>query len=146
MYNFLSYQTEYCHRAPDSHGGTAVSISPNIPYTRRHDLSFTTNLCESGWPETERSLLPPNYKNFVIGYIYRSPSSSLTEFLLNLDTILNQPAFENKDVLLINLLDTESNSFTAYTDCFTGFVYESLIHSPTRCAQWSLHVIRPCVI
>lgn len=139
MYSFPSYQTEYCHRTSDSHGGTAVFISPNISYTRRHDLSFTTNLCESVWIETDRSFLPHG-RNFVLGCIYRSPSSSITDFLLNLDTILCQLSLENKDVLLvgdinINLLDTESSLYAAYTDCFSGFGFESLIHAPTRCTH-----------
>lgn len=138
MCAFPSYQTEYCHRMSDSHGGTAIFISSDVPYMRRHDLSLNVSLCESVWIEVDRTFLSHNNKNFILGCIYRSPSSSLTDFLLGLDVILNKLTAENKDVLLvgdinINLLDTEANLCTAYTDCFSGFGFESLINVPTRC-------------
>lgn len=35
----------------------------------------------------------------------------------------------------INLLDTDSTSYANYTDCFTGFGFESLVECPTRVAS-----------
>lgn len=137
MYGFPSYAPEYSHRAMGSHGGAAIFVSSGIAYSRRHDLAIDVSNCESVWIETDHSFIPDSRKKFILGCIYRSPSSSVPEFLLALDQILNKLSFENKDILLvgdinINLLDETSNMYAAYTDCFTGYGLESLITSHTR--------------
>lgn len=74
----------------------------------------------------------------MLGCIYRSPSSSSSEFLASLDAVLCKLSLENKNVVIvgdinINLLDTDSKSTADYIGLFTGFGYESLIEHPTRC-------------
>lgn len=68
--------------------------------------------------------------------------------MLGLASVFNKVSAENKSAVIvgdinINLLDTTSNSYLAYTNCFSGFGYESLIVHPTRCATQTLldHVL-----
>lgn len=138
LYGFPSYASEYCNRSLDSHGGAAIFVSSGISYSRRLDLAIDVTHCESVWIETDLPFFPDSRKTFILGCIYRSPSSSVTEFLFSLDQILNKLSFENKDILIvgdinINLLADNSNINAAYTDCFTGYGLESLITSHTRC-------------
>lgn len=96
------------------------------------------NHCKSVWVEVDRSFLN-NEKNLILGCIYRSPSSSLCDFLRHLSKVLSELTFENKNVVIvgdvnINLLDTYSTSYANYTDCFSGLGFESLVDCPTRVA------------
>lgn len=139
LHGFSSYQAEYCHRPSDSYGGVAIFLDSTVVYTRRRDLSFNIRNCEAVWLEIEDPLLTHNRKSFVLGSVYRSPSSSVPEFLHALDTILNKLSFENKNVLIvgdinINLLDTSAKVYTDYTDCFSGYGLESVINTYTRCS------------
>lgn len=114
MSGFPSYQAEYCHRQTDSHGGAAIFLSQDVAYTRRCDLELNVTHCESMWIEVDRSFLN-NEKNLRLGCIYRSPSSSLCDFLRRLSEVLSLLTFENKNVVIvgdvnINLLDTDSTS------------------------------------
>lgn len=141
MFGFPSYQSEYCHRSNDCHGGSAIFISDKIPYTRRRDISIPIAQCESVWIELDHSFLSVDSKKFVLGCIYRSPSSCSSEFMIHLDRIFNILAAENKHVLIvgdinINLLDIDNRLCVNYTDCFSGFGYEQLITSPTRCTLY----------
>lgn len=99
LYGFPSYVPEYCHREKGSHGGAAIFVSSGIAYSRRHDLAIDVSNCESVWIETDHSFIPDSRKKFILGCIYRSPSSSVTEFLLALDQILNKLSFEKKRYL-----------------------------------------------
>lgn len=99
-------------------------------------ITFMCDFCEYVWIECDQSFAD-NKKKLIIGSVYRSPSSPVSEFLSNLDQLLHKLSFENKHVVLvrdinINLLDTESNICAAYTNCFSGFGYESLLTVPTR--------------
>lgn len=74
----------------------------------------------------------------MLGCIYRSPSSSDSEFLANLDAVFFKLSLENKNVVIvgdinINLLDSDSKLTADYIGLFSGFGYESLIEHPTRC-------------
>lgn len=62
----------------------------------------------------------------------------MRDFISRLDTILHQLSSEGKRVVLvgdinINLLNTDNCACTEYNDCFSGYGFESLISSPTRC-------------
>lgn len=132
-----SYEAEYCHRCSDSYGGSAIFIAPDLSYTRRQDLSLGISHCESVWIELDNSFLNDN-NNVILGCIYRSPSSNMRNFISRLDTILHQLSSEGKRVVLvgdinINLLNTDNCACTEYNDCFSGYGFESLISSPTRC-------------
>lgn len=136
LYGFRSFQSEYCHRSSDRHGGSAIFISSEIKYERRLDLRLNVSNCESVWIETNTSP-SSNRKSLIIGCIYRSPSSSIPDFLHNLSTVLHKISAENKQILIvgdinINLMDAGNSSVTLYSDCFVGFGLESLITSPTR--------------
>lgn len=137
LYGFTSYKSEYCHRASDAHGGSAIFISPGINYSRRTDLSIAIPYCESIWIEIQQPHFTHNENNLILASIYRSPSSSLTQFLSALETILNNLSLEHKNILLvgdinINLLDSQSNSTIAYNDCLLGYGLMCLIDSYTR--------------
>ena len=65
-------------------------INENIPYTPRKDLT----LAESVFIEVEKGTL--KNKNIILGVIYRSPESSLTDFNDNLENLLIKIDRENK--------------------------------------------------
>lgn len=137
LYGFTSYKSEYCHRASDNYGGSAIFISSGINYIRRLDLHITIPYCESVWIEIEQPQVTHNQKNLILACIYRSPSSSFIQFLSALETVLNTLSMENKNVLLvgdinINLLDSHSRTTSAYNDCLLGYGLTCLIDSYTR--------------
>lgn len=137
LYSINSYNAEFCHRPNNNHGGSAIFISANIAYTRRCDLSLDVTNCESVWVEMNSSFLALDSSNFVLGSIYRSPSSPAQDFIRSLDSILHKLSSENKHVIImgdmnINLLDIHSTLYKQYTDCFTGYGFECLINCATR--------------
>lgn len=137
LYALPGYESEYCHRVTNRGGGSAVLITSSIPYKRRQDLFFDIN-CESVWLEVESSALPLNNRHTVIASIYRSPSSSNSEFCVQLERILATLTLENKNIIIcgdvnINILDTNTPVCLEYVRCFLSFGLQSLIHSPTRC-------------
>lgn len=138
LYGFPHYQSEFCHRPSSSHGGAAIFISQLISYSRRLDIAINVTHCESVFIELDKSFIEGADKNFILGCIYRSPSSSVPEFLASLDAVFEKLSLENKNVVLvgdinINLLDIDSKTPADYIACFSGFGYESLIQHPTRC-------------
>lgn len=80
LFAFDGYTSEYCHRGDSGHGGAAICIASSLSYRRRSDLSLDLHKCESVWIELPDAFLPKGTKQLVIGCIYRSPSSCLTDF------------------------------------------------------------------
>lgn len=138
LYSFPSYSCEYFHRASSGHGGSAIFILSGISYKRRSDLQVNITDCESVWVEIDGSTFGSNDKNILFGSIYRSPSSSVSDFCSALTSLLQTVAQEQKNVIImgdinINLLDDSQSFFQDYTNCYQGFGFESLINLPTRC-------------
>lgn len=138
LYDFPSYSAEYCHRAGSSHGGAAIFISSGFHYHRRHDLTLNLPSCESVWAEFHESFFSQDGKNIIVGCIYRSPSSSTSEFCLALSEVLHRLSIERKNVIIlgdinINLIDTNTSCYNEYINCLNGNGYECLITTPTRC-------------
>lgn len=138
LYALPGYESEYCHRVTNRGGGYGVLITSSIPYKRRQDLFFDNIICESVWLEVEASALPLNNRHTIVASIYRSPSSSNSEFCLQLERILATLTMENKNIIIcgdvnINILDSNAPVCLEYFRCFLSFGLQSLIHCPTRC-------------
>lgn len=126
----------HSHRPSSNHGGAAIYISPEIPYKRRHDLTLNIQNCESVWLEFDHNFLNIDNRNFIFGCVYRSPSSSGSDFCVSFETLMTKLSTENKNVIImgdinLNLLDSSVNS-VSYSSCFYSFGYECLTSVPTR--------------
>lgn len=93
--------------------------------------------CESVWLEFEHSFLNRDNKKFILGCIYRSPSSPVSQFCANLQHSLNAISLENKNAIImgdinINLLDDLSPNTINYLSTLNSYGYECLINIPTR--------------
>lgn len=138
LHSPLSYSSEYFYRSNSNHGGAAIFVSPSIKHKRRLDLELPVINCESVWIELEDCLLPSHSSKIILGCIYRSPSSSVSDFCTALNDLLSTISSEKQKVVImgdinINILDEENHTCIDYTNCFFGFGYESLITLPTRC-------------
>ena len=137
LYALAGYTSEHCSRDTYRAGGSAILIKSSVSYTRRQDISFTNLLCESIWLEFHHSVLSINNRNTIIASIYRSPSSSYSEFCSQLEKILNTLANENKNIIIcgdinINIFDPNSHSCCEYMQCLRSVGISSCIQSPTR--------------
>lgn len=140
LFGFPNYSSEYAHRPSSNHGGAAIYVLSNLAFKRRHDLALNLPNCEAVWVEFDHLLLNIDNKNFILGCIYRSPSTSITDFCNALDNVLESISSENKNVVIvgdmnINLLDTASANFTTYSSCYHSYGFECLITQATRLSR-----------
>lgn len=136
LFSLPNYRAEFANRIDSRSGGSAIFVSNTLTYTRRDDISIATNKCESVWLELDKSFV--SNMNTIIGSIYRSPSSSYSEFCQELDKVLTVLNNENKNIIIvgdinINLLDPSDSSCLDYITNLQGHGLESLLTSPTRC-------------
>lgn len=137
LFAFHGYNSEYCYREDSGHGGASIFVASSLSYRRRSDLSLDVLKCESVWIEFPETCFSQDAKKLVIGCIYRSPSSSLTDFCEALNKVLHTLSFERKNVVImgdmnVNLLDTTTPSYMEYTNILNGYGFECLITVPTR--------------
>ena len=66
------YQYPVRHDSNSKFGGVAIYINESLSFRNRHDLQFTSELCENIWVE-----IYDNHKPIIIGCIYRHISLSL---------------------------------------------------------------------
>lgn len=124
QFNLPGYRAKYHHRPADRHGGAAIFISDTISYSRCSDISISTTLCESVWLELGTCFLPSG-KNTIVASIYRSPSSSYSDFCNELDCIISSLNAENKNIIIlgninIDITDINDGSCSEYTRCILG--------------------------
>ena len=116
-------------------GGCSLFINENIPYTLRKDLT----LAESVFIEVEKGTLKKQ-KNIILGVIYRSPESSLTDFNDNLENLLIKIDKENKysflsgdyNVNTLHELSCHASATPYFINILSSFDYHKLINKPTR--------------
>lgn len=145
LYSFRDYHCEFANRTRDAHGGSAIFISKQLPYTRRTDIEISVAKCESVWIELE-PVSTINNKKSVFASIYRSPSSDAADFCNALAVVLDKLTFENKNVFVmgdinINLLDSSNRVCIDYISCFSSFGLHSLINVPTRRVNDSISLL-----
>src|SRR5215813_7704347 len=131
-FSLPNYNCEFSCRKNDSpYGGVGLYIKNNIPYKIRDDLSSTIDLCESLWIEIPKQLFPSNkFKNdIIVAVIYRSPNSSLQDFLNYLENILNQLSLSGYSIVIMGDLNIYLFSKT-YTNCMHCFVLQSWLTIP----------------
>lgn len=87
LFSFPSYCPEYCHRTSSSHGGSAILVFSSVKYKRRDNFNLNVVDCESVWVELDRGSFAVNDKHTIIGSIYRSPGSPVSDFCLELERI-----------------------------------------------------------
>ena len=87
--NIPRYHHEQCIRSNNKKGrGTSLYINKDIQCKHRNDLSLKTHY-ESIFIEVDKTLLNTN-RTTIIGEIYKSPSSNLRTFNIELEKITNQ--------------------------------------------------------
>lgn len=138
LFDLPGYISEHSYRGNQRSGGSAIFVNSSIAYTRRLDLSFRNLLCESVWLEFDRNVLPLNNMPTILASIYRSPSSSYSDFCSQLEEILNLLTNENKNIIIcgdinINILPPSCQSCSDYINCLFSYGFSSLIDVPTRC-------------
>ena len=110
-------------------------INENIPYTLRKDIT----LAESVFIEVEKGTSKKT-KNIILGVIYRSPESSLTDFNDNLENLLIKIDRENKysfrsgdyNVNTLHELSCHASATQDFINILSSFDYHKLINMPTR--------------
>lgn len=96
LFPFPSYCPEYCHRTSSSHGGSAILVLSSVKYKRRDGVYLNVVDCESVWVELDRGSFGVNDKHTLTGSIYRSTSSPVSNFRLELKSILHSISLETK--------------------------------------------------
>ena len=81
------YNHELCIRSNKKGGGVSIYILNTIQYKVRKNLALPKHLFESIFIEVDKSLFTTKH-NVIIGEIYRSPSSQLKTFNIELEKLL----------------------------------------------------------
>lgn len=127
LFSFPSYSPEYCYCISSHHRGSAILVLANVKYKRRDDLNLNVVDCESVWVELDHGSFCIIDKYTIVGSIYRSLGSSVSNFCLELERLLHSLSSENKNVIItgyinINLLDDTCAQVKEYVNCFHGFL------------------------
>ena len=127
-----------------THGGTGFYISKELNYKRRDDLKFNS---KGDFESTFIEIIQTDRKNFIVGCIYRHPSSSISilDFTSEyIEPLLNKVLKENKvcsllgdfniDLLKIDKQEDINNFYQTLTSNF----FAPYIMQPTRLISKSL--------
>ena len=125
-------------RKEKSGGGVGIFIKEHITVKCREDLDIYTDFIESIFIEIQH-----DYKNIIVGVVYRPPGQPVQPFLDALNLVID---IVNKEKKLFYLLgdfniDLAAASSCQYSDafldlCMTNSMYP-LIHYPTRITSHS---------
>lgn len=123
----------------NSHGGGIVLYVKSEHFcNRRHDLEQET--IESIWVEVKC----PKQKPFILGYIYRPPSS-LSSWNDEIENCLEKFYTENKEVILFGDFNynftNNSSSNSAWNDIITTHNLQQLVETHTRVTPHSATII-----
>ena len=133
------YNHEHCIRSNKKGGGVSIYILNTIQYKVRKNLALPKHLFESIFIEVDKSLFKTKH-NVIIGEIYRSPSSQLKTFNIELEKLLIKIEKEKKYAFLMGDYNTntlnEMNVSTPHIQHFSNILsshyYHKLIDLPTR--------------
>ena len=101
------YNHEHCIRSNKKGGGVSIYILNTIQYKVRKNIALPKHLFESIFIEVDTSLLKTKH-NVIIGEIYRSPSSQLKTFNIELEKLLIKIEKEKKYAFLMGDYNTNT--------------------------------------
>ena len=109
----------------------------------RNDLKLQSDLCESLFIEINLQ----QQKNVIVGIIYRDPKSSIADFNIQFNKLLESFHKENKQIYLMGdvNIDLIKCSLSKNINDFINIVYDNAFHSvidkPTRITRSSASLI-----
>ena len=136
------YQFVQNHRTGTVGGGVAFYISDEIHFNRIDSLSIMKEkIFESLFIDVEIE-----GQSIICGTVYRSPTHNHDLFLSNLTHVLKEGTKINKKIIITgdmnyDILDTQDNSVTSFTDNFFEFGFFPLINIPTRITNTTAKVL-----
>lgn len=144
LFTFTGYSVVHRTRSVGRRGGgVSLLIESSLSYTERNDLSSSLTSAESIFIEIPREATAFN-KTLIIGEVYRPPNGSKTNFINDLDNLLN--SFDRSDTICyfmgdinIDLMvcDSDPDSIN-YINAFSRHAFYPLISRPTRLASGTL--------
>ena len=143
MYSLSSHNLIFNNRVNRRGGGVAMYVPTHLHYIILDELNTMNQTMESVFIE----IISSKRNNFVVGTIYRPPSSDHNAFLLEIQQLLSNPLLQNKHCILmgdfnVDLLKCNDDNFSQ--DCFDSLLSYSfipLITSPTRLSSHSCTLI-----
>ena len=124
-------------RAHGRGGGVLMYISNSLSFKPRNDLSFPRETAECLCVEIDL----PKDKNFVVCVVYRPPTSDVTDFLDDLESVMLTVNSSNKSVCFmgdfnIDLLSNSPNSIR-FQNILDSNAFSVMIDKPTRISDHS---------
>ena len=144
LFNITNYNHFSSSRQDKRGGGVSVHIAETSHCVQRPDISNSLNsdIIESIFVESDFNLI-----KYIIGVIYRPPSSSLQTFLEQMNQLLGILKQEGKLIYLIgdfniDLAKYDSNeTISDFFNLMYSHSYKSLINKPTRVQGHSSSII-----
>ena len=127
-------------------GGSCIYIKKKFDAFEREDLKIINEHYEATWIEIKNK----NYKNVIVGSIYRHPHDSLdtyNNFLDYIESILNKINKENKEIYLCGDFNSDilkidfQNSYKRFYVLLSSFGILPFILLPTRIAGNSATIV-----
>ena len=137
LYGLKGYHFIGNHRANKTGGGVAICLKDHIDYTKRSDLSHTSEDMESVFIEIVNGQMHTK-KDIIIGVIYRPHNSDMGAFIEKPNELTESLKLERKVCYLlgdfnINLLNYETHAQTgSFFDMLSSDGFLPLITRPTR--------------
>ena len=133
----LEGYTLYSTPSNTQKGGTGIYTKNKFDFFEREELKITDDHFESTWIEIKNK----NYKNIIVGSIYRHPHDSLeiyNSFLDYIEGILNKINNENKEIYLCGDFNSDilkidfKNSYKRFYALLSSYGLLPFILLPTR--------------
>ncbi len=133
--NIPGYKHVYYIRPRKTGGGCSLYIDENVMYKVRKDLQ----LSESVFIELDKNVFKYAH-NVILGVIYRPPNTSLQEFNISLEHVLQCIDKERKILIQSGDYNVDTNNEIAahsvpiqdFINVYASYNYHKLIDEPTR--------------
>jgi len=143
-----NYRPVFQHKANKKEGGgLAIFVKEGLSYIIRSDINIPVEFRDKFDVLFVEILMGNTSNNFIIGLVYRSPNSNESDFVANINAILNQLENEHKNLIIlgdmnIDLLrmDTHTNS-NLYFSSFISNGFIPAVTLPTRVTHTSCTLI-----
>ena len=134
-YNITSIENYHFHssNSPTNSGGIGIYLKTPLNYKIRPDLCLNEDLVEDIWVEIKSNNCN---KAYVVGGIYFHPHSSISNFQLKLESVIEKINLEGLNYFIlgdfnINLL-SDAPSIIQYKESLESLGVINLINCPTR--------------
>ena len=124
-------------------GGAGLYISKDLHAIPRPDIKFNMELVESCWSE----IINNNKPNVIIGCIYRHPKANMSDFTLELETIVKKLNEKNQTIYIMGDINIDFLKYgnhpntEDYLDMLFSYNLLPLITKPTRITDYTSTLI-----